>query len=34
MPCLYVLRDYFNVSLNLVTVPAVRILLKFVTQLL
>ena len=34
MPCLNVLRDYFNVSLNLVTVSTVRILSKFVTQLL
>ena len=29
-----ILRSYFNVSLNLVTVPNVQILIYFVTQLL
>ena len=34
IPSFKVLRDYFYISLKLVAVPAVRIFIKFVTQLL
>ena len=34
IPSFKILRDYFYISLKLVAVPAVRIFIKFVTQLL
>ena len=34
IPSFNILKDYFFVSPNLVAVPIVRILIKFVTQLL
>ena len=34
IPSFNIFKDYFFVSLNLVAVPIVRILIKFVTQLL